>query len=194
MSNLTELPKNLPRPIDDGLANHLMGTVFPGITLQSTGGNLVNTKEFKKGLTVIYCYPLTGRPDQELPKGWNEIPGARGCTPQALTFKESYDDFKKKNIKLFGLSTQTTEYQKEMVERLGLPFPILSDSDFKLTKLLNLPTLEVEGKILLKRLTIVIQDGIIIKVFYPVFPPNINAEEVLNWLSLITNRKFINNK
>ncbi len=114
-SDLTKLPTNLPKPVNDGLADHLKGTIFPEIFLQSTNGNLVNTSEFKKGLTVVYYYPLTGRPDQELPQGWNEIPGARGCTPQALSFKEKYKDFREKNIKLFGLSTQTTEYQNYQV-------------------------------------------------------------------------------
>lgn len=182
MTNLTQLPPDLPRPIDDGLADHLTGTIFPSIVLKSTNGDLVNSIYFKKGITVIYCYPLTGRPDQELPKGWNEIPGARGCTPQALTFAEKYNEFQKRNIKLFGLSTQTTDYQKEMVERLHLPFLVFSDSDFKLTKLLKLPTFKVEGKVLLKRLTMVIKDGIITKVFYPIFPPNLNVEEVLKWV------------
>ncbi len=183
MSNLTELPKDLPRPTDDGTADHLQGMAFPDISLQSTEENLINTLEFQHGLTVIYCYPMTGRPDQELPKGWNEIPGARGCTPQALNFKEKYGDFEQKNIRLFGLSTQTTEYQQEMIKRLEIPFPILSDFDFKLTKLLKLPTFNVEGKILFKRLTMVVKDGVIVKVFYPVFPPNENAEEVLNWIN-----------
>ncbi len=175
---------DLPKPADDGLADHLKGMMFPEVSLASTDNNLVSTSELKQGLTVIYCYPLTGRPDQKPPKNWEEIPGAKGCTPQTLSFKERYDEFKKENIKLFGLSTQTTEYQKEMAKRLDVPFHILSDSDLKLTKLLNLPVFEVEGKILLKRLTMIIKDGIIVKVFYPVFPPNLNAEEVLEWVRL----------
>jgi len=183
MSNLTELPKDLPRPIDDGLANHLQAKAFPEVSLRSTNGNFINTKEFAKGVTVVYCYPLTGRPDQELPQNWDQIPGARGCTPQALSFKEKYADFKKRNIQLFGLSIQTTEYQKEAAKRLDLPFPILSDSDFELTKALQLPTFEVEGKRLLKRLTMIIKDGIIVKVFYPVFPPDSNADEVFDWIT-----------
>ena len=120
MTDLSQLPDDLPKPIDDGLANHLTGVTFPEIILNSTSGNPVNTAEFKKGNTVIYCYPMTGRPDQELPKGWNDIPGARGCTPQALDFSKNYDEFQKRDIQLFGLSTQTTEYQKEMTKRLNL--------------------------------------------------------------------------
>jgi len=177
---------DLAKPTDDGLADHLEGTIFPKVSFPSTNDNLVDTSDFKEGLTVIYCYPLTGRPNQEAPKEWEQIPGAKGCTPQTLSFKEKYDEFKKRNIKLFGLSTQTTEYQKEMVKRLDVPFPILSDAELKLTKLLNLPTFEVEGKILLKRLTMITKDGVIVKVFYPVFPPDLNAEEVLGWIRLKT--------
>lgn len=169
--------------MDDSKADHLEGMVFPELSISSTDGVLVNTAEFKNGMTVIYAYPMTGRPDEEVPRGWDEIPGARGCTPQTLGFKEKCDAFTTEHIRLFGLSTQDTEYQKEMVDRLDIPFPILSDAKLELTKLLNLPTFEAEGKILLKRLTMVVKNGVIVKVFYPVFPPDKNAEEVLNWIS-----------
>jgi len=184
MKNQHIMKTHLPKPVDDGETSHLQRIIFPEASLLSTNDNLVNTTDFKKGITVVYCYPLTGRPDQEPPKDWEQIPGAKGCTTQTLSFREKYDKFKKRNVRLFGLSTQTTEYQKEMVKRLDVPFPILSDSDLKLTKLLNLPTFEVEGKILLKRLTMIVEDGVIVKVFYPVFPPSENAEEVLAWIEL----------
>lgn len=182
MTNLSQLPPNLPKPTNDGLADHLVGMIFPNILLSSTNRDTINTQALQIGITVLYCYPMTGQPNIDLPKGWNEIPGARGCTPQALSYAEKFEEFKKRNVELFGLSTQTTEYQKEMSDRLNLSFSVLSDNDLELTKLLNLPTFEVEGKTLLKRLTMVIKDGIIIKVFYPVFPPDLNAEEVLQWL------------
>ena len=182
ISNLNTLPENLPIPEDDGAAQHLEGMMFPEIHIESTDGVSVDTAQFKKGITVIYCYPMTGRPDEEVPQGWDEIPGARGCTPETLGYKDKCDAFTSRDVRLYGMSTQTTEYQKEMVDRLGVPFPILSDVNFELTNHLNLPTFEAEGKKLLKRLTMVVKDGIIIKVFYPVFPPDKNAEEVFNWI------------
>jgi peroxiredoxin len=135
------------------------------------------------GTTVVYCYPLTGRPDKELPQGWDEIPGARGCTPQSCAFRDHHAELQDLGAGVFGLSTQTTEYQEEAAERLHLPFALLSDENLVFARALDLPTFEAEGMILVKRLTLIIEGGEIRKVFYPVFPPGRNAEEVIGWLS-----------
>ncbi len=133
--------------------------------------------------TVVYCYPRTGRPDVELPQGWNEIPGARGCTPQSCAFRDHHAELQALGASVFGLSTQTTEYQREAVDRLHLPFDLLSDSELRFTTALRLPTFRVESMTLIKRLTLVIKDGGVEKVFYPVFPPDKNADEVIEWLT-----------
>ncbi len=176
------LPPNLPRPQDDGACRHLEGMAMPPITLTSTAGRLVNLASLPGPRTVIYCYPMTGVPGQPLPQGWDEIPGARGCTPQTCAFRDHYQELTALGAHVFGLSTQTTEYQREMAERLHLPFEVLSDSEFRFCRALRLPTFEVEGKSYVKRLTIIVRDGKIEKVFYPVFPPDKNAEEVIEWL------------
>ena len=131
---------------------------------------------------MLFCYPRTGRPDQELPPGWSSIPGARGCTPEACGFRDRHERFADLGVRVLALSTQDTDYQREMAERLKLPFEVLSDADLRLVRALNLPTLEVQGWTLLKRLTLVIRDGEIEHVFYPVFPPDTHAGEVLDWL------------
>lgn len=179
--DLYELPKDLPVPVNDGACNHLAGTRLPSIQLMSTSGHIVDLSTLD-GRTVVYCYPRTGRPDIDPPKGWNSIPGARGCTPQSRAFRDNFKEFQKVNTRVFGLSTQDTEYQKEAVQRLQLPFDLLSDSELAFAKALRLPTFEVESMKLIKRLTIVISNGDIEKVFYPVFPPDKNGEEVLKWL------------
>jgi peroxiredoxin len=135
------------------------------------------------GRTVVYAYPRTGRPDQEPPHGWNEIPGARGCTPQSCAFRERHQSLQQLGAQVYGLSTQDTDYQREAVERLHLPFELLSDAELALTRALRLPTFEVEGMTLLKRLTLIIEAGRVVKVFYPVFPPDQNAANVLDWLA-----------
>ena len=181
--NLSTLPDNLPQPIDDGATNHLMGLEVPPILLQSTKGQEVCLTEISQSQrTVIYCYPMTGKPGDELPKGWEEIPGARGCTPQSCSFRDSHHELLSLNTVVFGLSTQTTESQQEATQRLHLPFLLLSDSQLVFANTLNLPTFEINGVVFIKRLTIVLYQGKIIKVFYPVFPPNKNAEEVITWL------------
>jgi peroxiredoxin len=180
--NIYELPKNLPVPVDDGACNHLVGLQLPSVALTSTGGRRVDLSSLK-GRTVVYCYPRTGRPDQEIPKGWNEIPGARGCTPQSCAFRDHYRELQALGAEVFGLSTQDTDYQQEAWQRLHLPFELLSDSALAFTRALRLPTFEVEGMILIKRLTLIIDSGRIIKVFYPVFPPDKNAAAVIEWLS-----------
>lgn len=131
----------------------------------------------------MYCYPRTGRPDRDLPLGWNEIPGARGCTPQSCAFRDHYQELQALGAGVFGLSTQNTEYQQEAVERLHLPFGLLTDLELDFTRALRLPTFEIDSMTLIKRLTLIIFDGRIEKVFYPVFPPEQNAEEVIDWLS-----------
>jgi peroxiredoxin len=180
--NILELPKKLPVPVDDGACDHLAGMRMPSVRLRSTAGRSVDLATLP-GRTVIYCYPRTGRPDVEPPQGWNEIPGARGCTPQSCAFRDHFKELQTLGAGVFGLSTQTTEYQREAAERLHLPFELLSDADLTFSKALRLPTFKVESMTLIMRLTLVIRDGQVEKVFYPVFPPDQNAEEVVRWLS-----------
>jgi peroxiredoxin len=180
--NYLELPKDLPVPQDDGAAKHLAGMGLPRLTLAATDGAEVDLSG-QKGRTVVYAYPRTGEPGKPLPEGWDMIPGARGCTPQSCGFRDHFAELRKLGVDhLFGLSTQDSEYQREAAERLHLPFAILSDTDLKFTKALRLPTFEVDGMTLLKRLTLVIDDGRITHVFYPVFPPDKSAQEVAGWL------------
>lgn len=177
-----ELPEDPPVPEDDGAADHLPGARLPSVPLATTAGNVVDLSALD-GRTVVYCYPMTGRPGRTLPQGWNEIPGARGCSPQSCSFRDHHAELRDLNARVFGISTQDTDYQTEAAERLHLPFELLSDEELKFTVALGLPTFEVDGMGLLKRLTFVANDGLIEKVFYPVFPPNKNAEEVIEWLS-----------
>jgi GrxC family glutaredoxin len=179
--DLMVLPDNLPRPEDDGAADHLMGASMPDLALLSTSGDLINLSTLP-GRTIVYAYPMTGLPNVALPEGWNDIPGARGCTPQTLAFQDQKDAISALGAAVFGLSTQTTAYQKEMADRLELSFSILSDADLRLTEALRLPTMTVENMVLLKRLTLVMTNGVIDHVFYPVFPPNKAATEVISWL------------
>ena len=134
------------------------------------------------GRTVVYCYPMTGRPDRDLPEGWDEIPGARGCTPQSCAFRDHHAQIRALGARVFGLSTQDTNYQREAVDRLRLPYELLSDEELSFARALDLPTFEAEGTTLLKRLTFVSENGRITKVFYPVFPPGENASAVVEWL------------
>jgi peroxiredoxin len=179
--NLYDLPEGIPAPTDDGAADHLHGMRLPSVPLTSTSGDTVDLSSLS-GVTVVYCYPMTGRPDRELPRGWDEIPGARGCTPQSCSFRDHYSELRDLGARVFGLSTQSTGYQQEAVGRLQLPFELLSDERLAFAAALGLPTFEVDGTTLLKRLTLIIEGGRIEKVFYPVFPPGKNAEEVLAWL------------
>jgi peroxiredoxin len=185
--NPLDLPPNLPVPVDDGACDHLAGIRLPSIALPSTSGGVVDLSAMKER-TVVYVYPRTGRPDQEVPKGWDEIPGARGCTPQSCAYRDHHGEFAALGVRVFGLSTQTTEYQREAVMRLHLPFALLSDKDLALTRALRLPTFEFAWSFgdqpaeLIKRLALVLRDGRIEHVFYPVFPPDKNAEQVHAWL------------
>lgn len=179
--NLEKLPENLPVPVDDGAADHLETQHFPDISFRATNGE--QTSPYRLGgLVVLYVYPLTGHPDTPLPDGWDDIPGARGCTPQSCGFRDHYSDLLALKTHVFGLSTQTTDYQAEAKERLQLPFDMLSDSGLSLKDLLKLPTFEVDGTELYKRISLILRDGIICKVFYPVFPPGENADQVISWL------------
>ena len=177
------LPDGLPVPKDDGAADHLAGARIPDVTLAATHGASVNLSKLR-GRTVVYVYPRTGVPGQASPDGWDQIPGARGCTPQSCAFRDHFAELKRLGVaQLYGLSTQDTGYQSEAVERLHLPFPLLSDQKLELARALDLPTFTVAGMTLLKRMAWVIDDGAITKVFYPVFPPDKNAEEVIAWLA-----------
>jgi peroxiredoxin len=178
----TTLPPDLPVPSDDGACDHLLGIPVPAIALPSTSGRSVVLATLT-GRTIVYCYPRSGRPGIPPPDGWDAIPGARGCTPESCGFRDHFAELKAAGAAaIFGLSTQTTEYQKELVDRLHLPFEILSDADFEFANAMRLPTFELKGMTLIKRLTLVLRDGIVEKVFYPVFPPDRHAEEVRAWL------------
>lgn len=180
--NLYELPKDLPVPVDDGACDHLLGMRLPSAPLRSTAGRPVDLASLP-GKTVVYCYPRTGKPDEEPPRGWNEIPGARGCTPQTCAFRDHHAEIQRLGARVFGLSTQSTEYQQEAFERLRLPFELLSDAELAFARALRLPTFKVGNMTLIKRLTLIIRDGRIEKIFYPVFPPDKNAQEVIEQLS-----------
>src|SRR5262245_19289738 len=186
-SDLYSLPGDLPVPTDDGACDHLAGMILPSIRLSSTDDQQIDVAEMR-GRTVVYVYPRTGRPDLPASAAWDAIPGARGCTPQSCGFRDHYAQLRSLGVSgVVGLSTQATDYQREVVERLHLPFPLLSDSDLVFTRTLRLPTFEFEpygeeSSTLLKRMVFVIRDGRIEKVFYPVFPPDRNAEEVTEWL------------
>jgi peroxiredoxin len=181
-TNPNVLPPNIPVPQDDGGAAHLTGMMLADLALPATSGAPVNLSKLK-GRNVVYVYPRTGVPGQHNPDGWDQIPGARGCTPQSCSFRDHYGELKQFGVmQLFGLSTQDTAYQREAAERMHLPFPVLSDEKLELTKAMRLPTFMAAGLTLLKRMAWVIDDGKMTKVFYPVFPPDKNAEEVLAWL------------
>ena len=176
------LPADLPVPVDDGACRHLPGLPVPSIKLRSTSGRWVDLSAERAPRVVAYCYPRTGVPGQPLLPGWDAIPGARGCTPETCGFRDHHEDLKKLGADVFGFSTQATEYQKEMVERLHLPFEVLSDVDLSFVRALRLPTFDIEGMTLVKRLTLVISRRDVEKVFYPVFPLDKHAAEVIEWL------------
>jgi peroxiredoxin len=177
------LPADLPVPQDDGAARHLTGLKLPSLRLPATDGSEIDLAALS-GRTVVYVYPRTGRPGQPLPEGWDAIPGARGCTPQSCSFRDHFDELKRLGVsQLLGMSTQDSDYQREAVERLHLPFAILSDGGLRFTRALGLPTFTVDGMTLQKRMVLVIDDGAIAKVFYPVFPPDQSAGVVAAWLS-----------
>mmetsp|Transcript_20160 Transcript_20160/g.64935 ORF Transcript_20160/g.64935 Transcript_20160/m.64935 type:complete len:190 (+) Transcript_20160:39-608(+) len=184
MPTSLDLPPDLPVPTDDGGASHLVGRKAPALSLPATMGGAVDLSQVA-GRAVVYCYPMTGRPDVPLPEGWNEIPGARGCTPQSTSYKAHYDELKARGARhVFGLSTQSTEYQLEMSQRLDLPFPVLSDHTRAFADALQLPTFSVpEVGVLLKRLTLVLNDGTVEQVHYPVFPTDKDPDWVIDYLT-----------
>ena len=181
MKDLSKLPDNLPVPVDDGACAHLLGTRIPSVPLVATSGDNINLGVIP-GSIILYFYPMIGRPDSPPLVGWNEIPGARGCTPQSCAFRDHYAKIKNLGANIFGVSAQPLEDQKEAKTRLGLPFELLNDSQFALTETMRLPTFEYAKSRLIKRITVIAVDGIIRKVFYPVFPPDENAEDVIEWL------------
>ena len=179
---LFDLPQDLPVPEDDGACAHLPGKEIPGVSLASTSGRTVRLHEQAQSRTVFFFYPRTGRPGVAIPASWNQIPGARGCTPHSCGYRDLHAEFRKLGADVFGVSSQDTEYQRELVQRTGLTYEILSDHEFRLTDALRLPTFVFEKVRLIKRLAFVAEKGRITKVFYPVFPPDRNAETVLSWL------------
>jgi peroxiredoxin len=181
MNNLTSLPTNLPVPKDDGAAKHLVGLSLPAVTLPSTTGSFVAMNKLT-GVTVIYCYPMTGQPNVALPEDWDAIPGARGCTPQSCSYRDHYAELNALGAEVYGLSTQTTEYQLEMANRLHLPFSVLSDYSLEFAQALSLPTFQVNGMTLLKRLTLICNGNQIKHVNYPVFPSDADIDKVIDYL------------
>jgi peroxiredoxin len=182
MIDPASLPADLPRPIDDGAADHLTGTAIPSIALEATDGSTVDLASVP-GYAVVFAYPRTGRPGEpSLVAEWDQIPGARGCTPHTCGFRDLSAEFAALDARIYGLSTQDVAYQREMVERLEVPFPVLSDAQLELASALRLPTFTLAGQTLLKRLAWIQRDGVIRRVFYPVFPPDRNASEVLEAL------------
>jgi peroxiredoxin len=182
LDDIRTLPSELPVPMDDGACAHLIGMRVPSLTLASTAGHGVRLSDIP-GWTVVYCYPRTGEDGLEPPPGWNEIPGARGCTPQTCGFRDRYPAFRVIGAGVFGMSTQTTDYQREMVERLNVGFEILSDAHLEMVNALQLPTFVFNDMTLIKRLTLFINDGVIEHVIYPVFPPDRSAEAAFQWLT-----------
>ena len=175
------LPQDLPVPVDDGACLHLPGMKVPSISLRSTSGRDVNLASASSG-QVVFFYPETGKPGTQIPTIWNEIPGARGCTPQSCSFRDRYREFRELGFEVFGVSAQSLDEQKEFAKRNNLPYELLNDSDFRLTNELRLPTFKFKSKTFIKRLALVIRRGRIEKVFYPIFPPEKNAEVVLEYL------------
>ena len=183
MQTLNDLPDGLPVPEDDGAARHLPGMALPAMGLSATDGRTVELSSLT-GRTVLYVYPMTGQPGTALPEGWDEIPGARGCTPQSCAFRDHHAELKAAGAShVFGLSTQGTGYQQEAAERLHLPFSLLSDAAHGFGEALALPSFMVDGMRLYKRMALIIDDGVIAHCFYPVFPPDRNAADVLAWLT-----------
>jgi len=178
----TQLPPDLPVPEDDGAADHLEGLDLPALELPSSSGRTLNLAGLASARLVAYVYPRTGAPGEPSPGDWDDIPGARGCTPQSCAYRDVFERFERQGATVVGISAQDARGQAEFAEREQIPFPLLSDSGLVLAQALGLPTFNVEGLTLYKRLTFVAEAGMIAKVFYPVFPPERDAAEVLAWL------------
>jgi peroxiredoxin len=176
------LPADLPVPEDDGAADHLIGTELPSLALPSTTGGSLDLAELADRCLVAYVYPRTGTPGEPLPDGWNEIPGARGCTPQSCAYRDALAELTALGASLVGISAQSPEEQREFAGRERIPFPLLADPGLELAAALGLPTFVAAGMTLYRRLTMVAEAGVVVKVFYPVFPPDRDAAEVLGWL------------
>ncbi len=177
------LPANLPVPEDDGACDHLPGTMVPPVPLPATDGTDVDLAAPHAGRTIVFAYPRTGRPGFGPAPGWDQIPGARGCTPENCGFRDHHAELRDLGARVFGLSTQSTAEQREMVARLGAPYAVLSDADLGFSRALKLPTFDFAGRALIKRPTLVIREARVEHVFYPVFPPDTHAGEVVRWLS-----------
>jgi peroxiredoxin len=185
--DIYSLPADLPVPIDDGACDHLPGMELPDLALPATSGRQVELRSLGSGWTVLYCYPRTGVPGQDLPGGfvaWDAIPGARGCTPQSCSYRDHHQELRELDAQVFGLSTQTTDYQREMALRLHLPFEVLSDAGLRFATALRLPTFTVAGFTLIQRLTLLTRGGRIETCFYPVFPSDSDAPRVVEWLRM----------
>jgi peroxiredoxin len=184
VSDYTVLPDGLPEPVDDGAADGLVGRGMPGVVLGTTSGEPVDLADLGPGRTVIYLYPLTGRPGVDLPEGWDEIPGARGCSTEACDFRDHLGELRDAGADhVYGMSSQDTDYQAEVAHRLNLPFAMISDPGLSLADALQLPTFAAPGHDrLYARLTLIVRGGTIEHVFYPIFPPNTHAQQVLEWL------------
>ena len=182
MHSYNELPQDLPVPLDDGRADHLTGLALPSTPLIGTTATQIDLARLT-GRTVLFVYPMTGRPGIPLPEGWDAIPGARGCTPESCGFRDHFAELLDAGARsVLGLSSQPTDHQQEAVERLRLPYELLSDGDFAWADSLRLPTFRTEGRRFHSRLTMIVKDGVIEHVFYPVFPPDAHAGDVLAWL------------
>jgi peroxiredoxin len=179
--SLHSVPDDLPRPVDDGACDHLEGMELPSLALPSTAGAPVDLSALP-GRLVVYCFPRAGQPGVPSPAGWDKIPGARGCTPQSLAFRDHHHKIHALHAEVFGISTQSPEVQAEIAARLQLPFALLSDEKLEFARALKLPTFEADGMTLIRRLTLIVTEGAIEKVFYAVFPPDRSADEVIVWL------------
>jgi len=181
--NLNDLPENLSEPKEDKTCDHLLNLTIPDISLPTQNGNLLKINRFDTFKLIIFCYPMTGRPDRPLPENWDSIPGARGCTSQNCSIRDNYDNLVKINALPIGVSTQSVFDIKEMTMRLHIPYDIVSDQEFIFTSKINLPTFSIKEKKFLKRVTLIVENSIIKKIFYPIFSPNTHIYDVLNWLN-----------
>ena len=177
-----QLPADLPRPVDDGAADHLRGRWLPSVEVLATDGTMVDLSAVSSAWTVVYIYPQTGVPGVDPPIGWDDIPGARGCTPQSCSFRDEHAEFAGLGAAVYGLSTQSHDQQVQFSRRQHLPFLLLSDPEQVMGEALRLPTFEADGIVAYKRMTLIVRDGAIVHVRYPVFPPDRDADEVLAWL------------
>jgi len=180
--NLYMLPEGLPAPEDDGACDHLQGMALPSVVLSSADGSSVDLSR-QPGTLVVFFYPMTGKPERPPMIGWNKIPGARGCTTQCVAFRDRYPDFKRAGVEVFGVSSQSLPEQKEAVERLHIPYTLLNDTELKLAEALKLPVFAYDQGEYIKRLTLLVEDGVIRKVYYPVFPPHLNPTDILQDLN-----------